>query len=152
MIAGLSLNFSTGDFFAGLNFNGAYGHQLFNNTKMSVIPIGNLGTRNVDANLIGHSVQESKANPIAASSRYIEDGAFTKLANATVGYSFGDVGPFKGLGVTLTGQNLFIITDYTGFDPEVNTVNLVNGVPSSGIEYIPYPSSRTFVLGLNASF
>ena len=152
VIAGLSLNFSTGDFFAGLNFNGAYGHQLFNNTKMSVIPIGNLGNRNVDANLIGNSVQESKANPIAASSRYIEDGSFTKLANATVGYSFGDVGPFKGLGVTLTGQNLFIITDYTGFDPEVNTVNLVNGVPSSGIEYIPYPSSRTFVLGLNASF
>jgi len=150
VIAGLSLNFS--DFSAGLNFNGAYGHQLFNNTKMSVIPIGNLGNRNVDANLVGTSIQESKANPIAASSRYIEDGAFTKLANATVGYSFGDIGPFKGLGVSLTGQNLFIITDYTGFDPEVNTVNLVNGIPSNGIEYIPFPSARTFVLGLNASF
>ncbi|MFK8005543.1 MAG: SusC/RagA family TonB-linked outer membrane protein [Saprospiraceae bacterium] len=152
VIAGLSVNFSKGKFFAGLNFNGAYGHQLFNNTKMSVIPIGNLGNRNVDANLVGTSIQESKANPIAASSRYIEEGAFTKLANATVGYSFGDVGPLKGLGVTLTGQNLFIITDYTGFDPEVNTVNLVNGVPSSGIEYIPYPTARTFVLGLSASF
>ena len=152
VIAGLSLNLNAGKIFASLNFNGAYGHQLFNNTKMSVIPIGNLGNRNVDANLIGGGVQESKANPIAASSRYIEDGSFTKLANATVGYSFGDVGPFKGVGITLTGQNLFIITDYTGFDPEVNTVNLVNGVPSSGIEYIPYPSARTFVFGLNASF
>ena len=151
LIAGLSLNLNTKDLFVSVNFNGAYGHQLYNNTKMSVIPIGNLGNRNVDANLIGGD-QESTANPIAASSRYIEDGAFTKLANATIGYNVGDVGPLKNLGVSLTGQNLFILTQYTGFDPEINTVNLRNGIPSSGIEYIPYPSARTFVLGLNASF
>jgi len=151
VVAGLSLNLNASGFFASLNFNGAYGHQLYNNTKMSVIPIGNLGNRNVDANLIG-GTQESTANPIAASSRYIEEGSFTKLANATIGYNIGDVGPLKGLGVALTGQNLFILTEYTGFDPEINTVNLVNGIPSSGVEYIPYPSARTFVLSLNASF
>ncbi len=152
VIGGLSLNLNASGFFASLNFNGAYGHQLFNNTKMSVIPIGNLGNRNVDANLIGGSVQESTANPIAASSRYIENGAFTKLANATIGYTLGDLGPLTGLGVSLTGQNLFILTEYTGFDPEINTVNLRNGIPSSGIEYIPFPTARTFVLTLNASF
>jgi len=152
VVAGFTVNLNTtSGLFAALNFNGAYGHQLYNNTKMSVIPIGNLGNRNIDANLLG-GAQESTANPIAASSRYIENGSFTKLANATIGYNIGDLGPLRGLGISLTGQNLFILTEYTGFDPEINTVNIVNGIPSSGVEYIPYPSARTFVLGLNASF
>ncbi len=125
VVAGFTLNLNTtAGLFAALNFNGAYGHQLYNNTKMSVIPIGNLGNRNVDANLIG-GTQESTANPIAASSRYIENGSFTKLANATIGYNIGDLGPLKGLGISLTGQNLFILTEYTGFDPEINTVNFL---------------------------
>jgi len=152
VIAGFTINANISDFTIGLNFNGAYGHQLFNNTAMSVIPIGNIGNRNIDSALIGGGTQESTANPISSSSRYIEEGAFTKLANATLGYNFGEAGPFKGLSVSLTGQNLFIITDYSGFDPEVNTVNLRNGIPSSGIEYLPYPSARAFILGLNASF
>jgi len=54
--------------------------------------------------------------------------------------------------VSLTGQNLLLLTDYSGFDPEINTVNLRNGVPSAGIEYIPYPSARTILLGVNLSF
>lgn len=136
----------------GLNFNGAFGHQLYNNTAMSVIPIGNLGTRNVDANLIGGPVRESVANAITPSSRYIEDGDFIKLANATLAYNFGAVRSFNDVRLSLTGQNLFVITDYTGFDPEVNTVNLRNGIPSNGIEYIPYPSARSFLLTLAFSF
>ncbi len=50
--------------------------------------------------------------------------------------------------VTLTGQNLFVITKFTGFDPEVNVDKSINGIPSRGIEYIPYPSARTILLGL----
>jgi len=128
------------------NFNGAFGHQLYNNTANTVLPIGNLGTRNIDANLIGGSVQESRANPVAASSRYIESGNYLKLTNASLNYDFGEVGSVKGLRLSLTGQNLFWITNYSGFDPEVNTVNFnANGIPSFGLEYIPYPSSRTFI-------
>ena len=55
------------------------------------------------------------------------------------------------MNITLTGQNLFVITNYTGFDPEVNTDGGENGIPSLGIEYIPYPSARTVLLGLNFS-
>ena len=72
--------------------------------------------------------------------------------NATLSYSLGNVGKiFKGMNVYVTGQNLFVITDFTGFDPEVNTDKQVNGVPSVGIEYTPYPSARTFIFGLNFS-
>ncbi|MGA0284035.1 MAG: SusC/RagA family TonB-linked outer membrane protein [Saprospiraceae bacterium] len=151
LILGLTTNLRAGDFSFVTNWNGAFGHQLYNNTKMSVIPIGNLGNRNVDANLIG-TPQESVANPITASSRYIEDGDFIKLSNATVAYRIGDIEHFKNINVSLTGQNLFVITDYTGFDPEVNTVNLRNGIPSNGIEYIPYPAARSIILGVSASF
>lgn len=151
IILGFSTQLTVGKFFFGMNWNGAFGHQLYNNTKMSVIPITNLGTRNVDASLI-NADKESTANAITSSNRYIEDGDFLKLGNATVSYSFGKVSKFSDVRVSFTGQNLFILTSYTGFDPEVNTVNLRNGVPSNGIEYIPYPSARTLIIGLNASF
>ncbi|HEX8505369.1 MAG TPA: hypothetical protein VF630_08380 [Hymenobacter sp.] len=45
-----------------------------------------------------------------------------------------------------------MITDYDGFDPEINTVKRgPNQVPSVGIDYLPYPSSRTFTFGVNFS-
>jgi iron complex outermembrane receptor protein len=152
LVLGLSAGLNISKLSFGVNFNGAFGHQLYNNTAMSVISIGNLGTRNIDANLLGGDVRESVANAITPSSRYLEDGDFIKLANATLGYAIGSVGSFSDIQVTLTGQNLFVITDYTGFDPEVNTVNLRNGVPSNGIEYIPYPSARSFILSVGFSF
>jgi iron complex outermembrane receptor protein len=152
IILGLSTQLTVSKFYFGMNWNGAFGHQLYNNTSMSVIPITNLGTRNVDANLINLNAKESTANPITSSNRYIESGDFIKLSNATISYNFGNVGKLSNIGLSLTGQNLLVITNYTGFDPEINTVNLRNGIPSSGIEYIPYPTARTFVLGLNVSF
>ena len=153
VVLGFNAGFNMGGLGFNMNWNGAYGHMLYNNTAMSVLPIGNLnGGRNIDANLIGDGQQESISNAITSSSRYLESGNFTKLANATLSYSFGEVLGLRGLSASLTGQNLLVITDYTGFDPEINTVNLRDGVPSSGIEYIPYPSARTFLIGLNASF
>ncbi len=152
IILGLTFGVDVGKLSFGMNWNGAYGHQIYNNTAMSVIPITNLGNRNVDANLIEPTGAESTANPITSSTRYLESGNFTKLANATLAYSFGNISSFKDVRISLTGQNLLVITDYSGFDPEVNTVNLRNGVPSSGIEYIPYPSARTILFGVNASF
>ncbi|MBX2889788.1 MAG: SusC/RagA family TonB-linked outer membrane protein [Saprospiraceae bacterium] len=151
------LGFYTGATFGklsmNLNFNGAMGHQIFNNTKMSVIPIGNLGSRNIDANLLGGANREATSNAIKASDRYLEKGDYLKLANATIAYSLGNIGrAFRNARLYVTGQNLFVITKYTGFDPEVNTVNILEGLPSTGIEYIPYPSARTFILGANFSF
>ena len=65
----------------------------------------------------------------------------------------GDIGKsIKGLSVYITGQNLFVITKFSGFDPEVNVDKNQNGVPSSSIEYIPYPSARTFSFGVNVGF
>ncbi|MBK8701573.1 MAG: TonB-dependent receptor [Saprospiraceae bacterium] len=152
IILGVSTGLEISKLSFNMNVNGAFGHQLYNNTAMSVIPIGNLGNRNIDAALLEGSIKESTANPIASSSRYIENGDFVKLANATLAYNLGKVSKLSNVRLSLTGQNLLVITDYSGFDPEVNTVNLRNGVPSSGIEYIPYPSAKSFIFGINVSF
>ena len=93
---------------------------------------------------------KSLSNPIAPSTRYLEKGDYLKLANLTIGYRLGNLGkPFKNVTVSLTGQNLFVITQFTGFDPEVNVDKSINSIPSRGIEYIPYPSARTVLLGIN---
>ncbi|MFN0034290.1 MAG: SusC/RagA family TonB-linked outer membrane protein, partial [Saprospiraceae bacterium] len=153
ILLGISTGVSLNKLSVGLNFNGAFGHVIFNNTKMSVLPITNLGTRNIDASLVGGSVRESDANAIKASDRYLEKGDYLKLANATIAYNLGNLGKnLKNARIYLTGQNLLVFTGYNGFDPEVNTVNNLNGLPSTGIEYIPYPSARTIILGANFSF
>ncbi len=152
LLLGISTTVQMGDLQVGLNFNGAYGHQIYNNTANTVLPIGNLGSRNIDANLLG-GVLESTANPIKGSSRYMEDGDYMKLANATISYNLGDLGSgIRDVRIGLTGQNLLVFTDYTGFDPEVNTLNVTDGVPSFGIEYIPYPSARSILFNISASF
>ena len=73
-----------------------------------------------------------------------------------VGYDLGD-SLLDSIGVENTyiyvnGDNLATFTDYTGFDPEVNVDKAMNGVPSTGIDYLPYPRARTFTLGVNLTF
>lgn len=151
-IMGLSTNLRYKKLSFSANFNGSFGQSIYNNTANSVLAISNLGSRNVSSGILALPVQESLANPIAASSRYIEKGDYVKLANATLNYNIGNIGKaIKSLNVYINGQNLFVITNYTGFDPEVNVNKSVNGVPSAGIDYTAYPTARTFNFGVNFS-
>ena len=153
VLLGFTSNMSYENFDFTFSFNGALGHQIYNNTANSVLPIGNLGTRNIDARLLDGPM-ESRSNSITASSRYIESGNFVRLANLQLGYNFGPIGTsVSNVRVYVTGQNLLLFTNFSGFDPEVNTVNVSpDGIPSFGIEYVPFPPARTFLLGLNFSF
>jgi iron complex outermembrane receptor protein len=60
----------------------------------------------------------------------------------------------KSLRLSLNGQNLFLLTGYSGLDPEVssNTGDLGSGIPSAGIDYTAFPRPRTFTFGINAKF
>jgi TonB-dependent starch-binding outer membrane protein SusC len=135
------------------NANGAFGHQIYNETLNNVINVGSINNgKNIALSVYQDPVKESFANPVTASSRFLESGNYLKLTNATLSYALGNVGrTFKGINVYVTGQNLFVITKFSGFDPEVNVDKNVNGVPSVGIEYIPYPSARTVTFGVNFS-
>lgn len=76
------------------------------------------------------------------------------MQNATLGYNF-DISEenfLNSVRLSVTGQNLFLITNYSGLDPEVNTDKSLNGIPTAGIEYTSYPRARTVLLGLNVSF
>ena len=150
-ILGISTTVSYKNLSLTANLNGAFGHVLYNNTANSVLPIGNLGTRNIAKALYKNG--EAITNAITSSSRYLEKGNYLKAANTTLSYKFGSIGKeISGITLYVTAQNLFLITKYSGFDPEVNTDKQVNGIPSVGIDYIGYPSARTFLFGVNVSF
>jgi iron complex outermembrane receptor protein len=151
MLLGLFTDATYKKFSATINMNGTFGHYVFNNTAASVLGIGNLGTRNIAADLIGGDVKEAISNAPAPSTRNLEKGNYIKMANASIGYRIGNVGAIRNLYISLIGQNLFVITKYKGFDPEVNTDAGFGGIPSLGVEYIPYPSARTVQLGINFS-
>jgi iron complex outermembrane receptor protein len=136
------------------NLNGAYGQEIFNNTDSALLGVRSaFPSRNVSSNLDVLNIDAGAAN--AASTQFLESGDFLRLTSLSLGYNvdLGETEWINSLRFTLTGQNLFVITPYSGFDPEVNTVQTSpEGVPSFGIEYTPYPSASTFSLGINATF
>jgi TonB-dependent starch-binding outer membrane protein SusC len=154
MLLGISTTVRYKQLSLSANMNGAFGHKIYNNTLNSVINVGSINNgKNIALSVLRDPVKESFANPLTASSRYLEKGDYLKMANTTLSYNFGNVGKnVKNLSLYVTGQNLFVITKFSGFDPEVNVDKNVNGVPSTGIEYIPYPSARTFTFGVNVGF
>ena len=151
-LLGLSANARYGKFSVVANMTGVFGQMIYNNTLNAVGAIGGIGAgKNIALSTFENSVKEATGNPSAATTRYLEKGDYLKMSNLTLAYAFGNLGSFvKGARVYVTGQNLFVITNYDGFDPEVNTVKRgANQVPSVGIDYLPYPSARTFTFGVN---
>ncbi len=136
-----------------MNFNGAVGSKIYNNTANAYFNAPQLssGTNIAKAYLVE---EESAINSATESTRYLEDGDFLRLNNATLRYSFDVSGLswIRGLALYVTGQNLFTITDYSGFDPEVNVPSDVGGVVGYGIDFANYPRARTYLGGIDISF
>ena len=98
------------------------------------------------------------------SSLYVEDGSFVRMRNATLSYQLSDkvlkqIG-ISGLRIYVTGQNLFIITKYKGYYPELDSFGqgtnnqAVNAgqsptLYSIGVDAGAYPAARTFTIGAN---
>ena len=84
----------------------------------------------------------------------VEDASFLRLNTITLGYTFKDrltksAGISK-LRLYLTANNVFVLTNYSGLDPEVSTRRRTPLTP--GVDYSPYPRSRQMVIGLNLNF
>ncbi|MBD2767265.1 SusC/RagA family TonB-linked outer membrane protein [Hymenobacter sp. BT664] len=152
-LLGLSANARYGKLALVANMTGVFGQLIYNNTLNAVGNIGQIGAgRNIALSTFENPIKEATGNPAAPSTRWLEKGNYLKMSNVTLSYAIGDLGTFlKGANIYATGQNLFVITNYTGFDPEVNTNKTVNNVPSAGIDYAGYPTARTFTLGVNFS-
>jgi TonB-linked SusC/RagA family outer membrane protein len=140
---GLNSNLSWGRWNAGFVARISVGNYNYNNIQSNngvlrqiINPLGWLG--NASANYLTTGFRNNQY----FSDYYVQNASFFRMDNINVGYDAGEV--FKGARLRLYGniQNAFVITKYTGLDPEVN----------GGIDNQIYPRPRTFVIGLNLDF
>jgi iron complex outermembrane receptor protein len=133
------------------------GRDVFNNTALVYSTKGNVLQ---DKNFLKTALSDPTgiSEPAIYSSRWIENGSFTRLQNVTLGYTFdlpyldrlGGTASGKGTRVYVSGDNLLLITSYKGYDPEVHTQG--PGLATRGIDNLVYPRPRTITGGFRVSF
>lgn len=133
------------------NIRGSVGNDVFNLTGNNLGYMSNLPGRNVLDIAVTSGV--GRDQPKQFSSRWIEDGSFLRLDNITLGYDFNLNSSFLSKArLYMSGQNLLLITGYSGLDPEVNSDVSGSGVAPLGIDYLSYPKAKTITLGANITF
>lgn len=152
VIMGLTNNLRFRNWDLSIVFRSQLGVSLYNNTRAEISQGNRLPGQNT--NLEGAEFYKAGGGGIVyPSSRWVEDANFLRLDNMTLGYNIkGLPSVIKSARLYLTGQNLFVITSYSGYDPEVNNVAGSGGVKSLGIDYSSYPHARTLLFGLNVNF
>lgn len=132
-----------------LNFlvRGVVGNEILNATAASLNNPADANLQNIPRFTLSES--GSDINGYLISDRFVESGSYLRLDNATIGYTFKPKSQgVKAVRLFVTANNLFVITDYTGLDPEINIGGLTPGVDN----YNYYPRTRSFSFGINASF
>jgi iron complex outermembrane receptor protein len=143
-------------------FRGAFGHSLVNTFRAFYEP--RIGSQ-ASYNFVNTELASADVKTAQFSSHYVEKADFFKLDNLSVGYNFDiDNSYIRNIRLSLSGQNLFTITDYTGTDPEPSLqdfgaasngdfVNATANVLAPGIDRRnSYFSSTTITLGINVNF
>jgi iron complex outermembrane receptor protein len=131
-------------------FRAVIGSDIYNGTNTifgnatGLLPNGNVLSSALDEEARGLS------DNATVSSYYIEDGSFLRLDNITLAYNFNTktIKYLKELKIYVTSNNLWLLTNYTGIDPEMSYDGLFFGVENFNI----YPKTRTFTFGINATF
>lgn len=135
------------NFDASMVWRGSGGNKIYNGLRQTLSLEQNLGK----SNLLESAIPLGIASSQYGSDLWLENGSFLRWENLSIGYRF-NVNSIKyidALRVSVTGQNLAIITKYKGLDPEVT----VNGGRSTGGDFGNYyPRTRTFSIGLNVIF
>ncbi|MCY4779029.1 TonB-dependent receptor [Sphingobacterium sp. UT-1RO-CII-1] len=166
---GLNMDFSYKGFDLNMLIQGVTGNDIFHAAKFSTYPMkyfGGSGVINASADILNRWTAQSGGNstPILKytdlngnyanlSSFYIEDGSYLRLRNLTLGYTLPNqfiekTKVFKRLRLYMSAQNLFTITNYSGFDPEVGSTNPL----ASGVDKGVYPVPRTYMFGVKMGF
>jgi TonB-dependent starch-binding outer membrane protein SusC len=128
-------------------FRGVFGNKIFNVTRADLFRPSTAQYTNVLTEVASESIND--VNSYRYSSRFIEDGSYIRLDNATLGYNFNISSQYiKSLRIYTTVNNAFVITNYKGIDPEINQGGVAPGIDSNNF----YPKTRTFLLGFNVSF
>ncbi|WP_262326785.1 SusC/RagA family TonB-linked outer membrane protein [Carboxylicivirga litoralis] len=143
---GFGMNFTYKNLDASFATYGMFGQKVLNATAMVMNDPSRLPAYNVPDDFLTSGINDDPTY----SSYWVEDASFFRLQSVTVGYTL----PVKKLGLSnarvyVTGENLFVITGYSGVDPEVS----IDGLDAPGIDkFNYYPKPMTVSLGLNLSF
>ena len=173
----VNLNFSYKAFDVAFNFYGTYGNEILNLVKRELESASGYGNNSSFSSVsteyyFNRWNGEGSTNEFAraliddnaiqnnrASSYFVEDGSYLRLRNVTIGYSLPPSIINKvGLGSVrfyASIQNLFTITNYSGYDPEIGQNADINGnssVTTRGIDAGAYPLSKSYTFGLNLKF
>jgi len=152
LTGGLSTSINYKKWTMSAYFNGQFGHYVYNNTANAFFTAGAFKTtRNVLPGTLTSGEDLGASAPV--STRFLEKGDFVRLQNLSLAYDMplSGEGVFKSMVFSVTGQNLFLMTDYSGLDPEVNSATGGN-LPSIGMDYGAYPNPTTITFGINAKF
>lgn len=145
----------------GLVFNGVVGNDIINANLIDETDVKN-ASNNVRSNAFFQAwTPENCSNTYprlgytpagVLSDRYIENGSYLRLAQLSLDYtfSFKRSKVIKGLTLNFTANNLFTITNYSGYDPDVNTFS--SDADRIGIDMTSYPSARHYSFGVIANF
>lgn len=161
-IFGFSTDFRYKNFDLNAFFSGVQGNNVYNLIRYTFE--NPLGGRNLYAGVVNRWTPTNANNEYSSvlqggrlplSDRFMEDGSFVRCKNLTLGYTLPNVGPAKIKGIAnarvyLSANNLFTITKYTGFDPEVNTYGGSNTL--IGVDNLVYPIAKSYLVGIQVSF
>lgn len=124
-------------------------YTLIDGKGEPITDIATLDSRNIDAT----TYAPFRGNHMMQSD-LVENGSFLRLSNITLGYTFPKTWTSKfrvqNLRLYATAYNLFCLTKYSGYDPEVNCWTVTSLTPS--VDYAAYPQSKSYIFGLNITF
>ncbi len=169
---GLTANLQWKIFDVSAFFQGVSGNKIYYQVGTDIegfCRAFNVTKRVVDGRWHGEGTSNSQprvswsgsANNKQPSTRFLEDGAYTRLKNLQIGYTLPSTLSRKfgstSVRVYVSGQNLLTFTKYPGLDPEQQSSDNLNneqfkGDVAVGIDWGTYPSARTYTVGLNVGF
>jgi TonB-linked SusC/RagA family outer membrane protein len=156
-IYGFSTNLAYKGFDLGVFISGSQGNDIYNASRLSFEnPLGqrNLLKGVVDrwspTNPSNQYVSGAQGGRLPISNYVVEDGSYMRCKNLTLGYTLPKIKWVQGIRLYVSANNLFTITDYSGYDPEVNTYAGSNTV--IGVDNFVYPQSRSFLGGIQVTF
>jgi iron complex outermembrane receptor protein len=105
-------------------------------------------TNIVPTNLTSSVLETNLVHPQYFSDYYVENASFLRLDQLSIGYTFSDLPALGSLHVYAMANNLWVLTGYTGLDPEIGNASGNDLYPKYGIDDSVFPRPRTFLLGL----
>ncbi|MFC0181846.1 SusC/RagA family TonB-linked outer membrane protein [Pseudarcicella hirudinis] len=147
LIYGLNNTFRYKNFDFNFFVRGTVGNKILNMTLAALNSPADAKNQNIPAFTLGESFKD--INAYLTSDRYLENGSYLRLDNATLGYSVKtNANSIKKLRFYVSATNLFVITGYRGIDPEINIGGLTPGIDNRNF----YPKTRSFLIGANILF